>query len=186
MIKIAQWSNGQHRDNPLVGLQTAALLPASVALSLSSTMHRLLRQINPGQDRPQARDSGNTMKHKILVVDDEHAVADTLCMIFKKRGFECRTAYTGFEAITSTDEFCPELLLCDISMPGMSGLEVVSNITRKHPDCRVLLLTGHYTNIGQAQAWVLSHPAPSRIMTKPVPPAQLLEAAGALLQSRQG
>jgi len=125
------------------------------------------------------------MKHKILVVDDEHAVADTLCMIFKKCGFDCRTAYTGFAAVASTDEFCPELLLCDISMPGMGGLEVVSTITRKCPECRVLLLTGHYTNLGCAQAWALSHPAPSRIMTKPVPPAQLLEAAGALLQSRR-
>jgi len=125
------------------------------------------------------------MKHKILVVDDEHAVADTLCMIFKKSGFDCRAAYTGFAAVACTDEFCPDLLLCDISMPGMGGLEVVSTITRKCPECSVLLLTGHYTNLGYAQAWALSHPAPSRIMTKPVPPAQLLQAAGALLQSRR-
>jgi CheY-like chemotaxis protein len=123
------------------------------------------------------------MKHKILVVDDEQVVADTLCMIFNKRGFDCRTAYTGFEAIARTDEFCPELLLCDISMPGMSGLEVVAKVTAKCPDCRVLLLTGHYTNLGLAQAWANSHPALSRIMTKPVPPALLLEAAAALLQS---
>ncbi|MFZ0516584.1 MAG: response regulator [Acidobacteriaceae bacterium] len=123
------------------------------------------------------------MTHKILVVDDEPAVADTLCMIFKKCGFDCRTAYTGYEAIASTEEFCPELLLCDISMPGMNGLEVVAKVTAKYPDCRVLLLTGHYTNLGIAQAWAMSHPAPSRIMAKPVPPALLLDAAGALLQS---
>ena len=125
------------------------------------------------------------MMHKILIVDDEHAVADTLCLIFKKHGFDCRVAYTEDSAIASSDEFCPELLLCDISMPGMSGLDVVFMVTKKYPDCRVLLLTGHYTNLGYAQAWALSHPAPSRIMTKPVPPAQLLEAAGALLQSSQ-
>ena len=125
------------------------------------------------------------MKHKILVVDDEQAVADTLCMIFMKHGFDCRTAYTGLAALARTDEFCPELLLCDISMPGMNGLEVVSRVTKKCPDCCVLLLTGHYTNLAFAQRWALSHPAPSRIMTKPVPPAQLLEAAGALLQSRR-
>jgi len=133
----------------------------------------------------QTTNSSCTTKPKILVVDDEHAVADTLCMIFKKRGFDCRTAYTGFDAVASTDEFCPELLLCDISMPGMNGLEVVSRVIRKCPECRVLLLTGHYTNLGFAQAWVMSHSAPSRILTKPVPPAQLLEAAGALLQSPQ-
>jgi DNA-binding NtrC family response regulator len=124
------------------------------------------------------------MKHKILVVDDEQTVADTLCIIFKKRGFDCRTAYTGLSAIACTDEFRPELLLCDISMPGMGGLEVVSKVTQKFPECRVLLLIGHYTNTLYAQAWAMSHSAPSRIMTKPVPPAKLLEAAGALLQSQ--
>lgn len=125
------------------------------------------------------------MKHKILVVDDEQAVADTLCMIFKKHGFDCRTAYTGFAAVACIDEFCPELLLCDISMPGMGGLEVVSKVAQRYPDCRVLLLTGHYTNLGFAQAWAMSHAAPCRIMTRPVPAALLLEAAGALLQSRR-
>ncbi|MHB1935143.1 MAG: response regulator [Acidobacteriaceae bacterium] len=125
------------------------------------------------------------MKHKILVVDDERAVADTLCMIFEKRGYDCRAIYSGAEAVACAHDFCPELLLCDISMPGMSGLEVVSKITTKCPDCRVLLLTGHYTNLGSAKKWAASHSAPSRIMTKPVPPALLLEAARALLQSPQ-
>ena len=125
------------------------------------------------------------MKYKILVVDDEQAVADTLCLILKKHGFDCLAVYTGAAAVACTDEYCPELLLCDISMPGMNGLEVVSKVTVKCPDCRVLLLTGHYTNLGYAQEWVLSHSAPSRIMAKPVPPALLLEAAGALLKSRR-
>jgi CheY-like chemotaxis protein len=125
------------------------------------------------------------MKYKILVVDDEPAVADTLCIIFKKRGFDCRAPYSGAAAIACTDEFCLGLLLCDISMPGMNGLEVVSKVTLKCPDCRVLLLTGYYTHLGNTQKWSLSHPTPRRIMSKPVPPALLLEAAGALLQSLQ-
>ncbi len=121
------------------------------------------------------------MKRKILVVDDEQMVADTLGIIFQKRGFDCRVSYTGAEALACTDDFCPELLLCDMSMPGMNGLEVVSNVTGKFPDCRVLLLTGHYTNLGSARKWARNHAAPSLIMTKPVLPAVLLEQAGALL-----
>lgn len=131
------------------------------------------------------RDVRGTMKHKILVLDDEQTVADTLCIIFQKRGFDCRTAYSGAEAIACTDEFCPELLLCDISMPGMGGLEAALHVTRKCPNCRVLLLTGHYTNLGYAHKWTLVHSAPCRIMTKPVPPALLLEVAVALLKSPQ-
>jgi DNA-binding NtrC family response regulator len=137
------------------------------------------------EEAPPPRDTSGTIKQKVLVVDEEQSVADTLRIIFQKRGFECRTAYSGAEAIACTDEFCPELLLCDISMPGTDGLEVVSHVTRKCPKCRVLLLTGHYTNLRYDQDWARTHPAPSRIMTKPVPPAILLDAAGALLQSPQ-
>lgn len=137
------------------------------------------------EEAPPTRNTSSTMKYKVLVVDGERSVADTLRIIFQKRGFECRVAYSDPEVITCTDEFCPELLLCDISMPGMGGLEVVLHVTRKCPSCRVLLLTGHYTNLGYAQKWARTHAAPSRIMTKPVPPALLLEAVGALLQSPQ-
>ncbi len=87
-------------------------------------------------------------------------------MIFEKRGFDCWTSDSGAEAVAFADEFCPELLLCD-----MSGLEVVSKIIRKCPDRRVLLPARHYTNLGSAQKWTLSHSTPSRVMTKPVPPA---------------
>jgi CheY-like chemotaxis protein len=125
------------------------------------------------------------MKHKILVVDDEQSVADTLCIIFQKYGFESRAAHSGAEAIACVGEFCPKLLLCDISMPGTGGLEVILHITKKYPSCRVLLLTGHYTNLAYVHKWARAHPAPSRIMTKPMPPALLLEAAGHLLQTPQ-
>ncbi len=121
------------------------------------------------------------MKHKIMVVDDERLVADTLGIIFQKRGFECRVLYTGADAIVCSEDFRPELLLCDISMPGMGGLDVVANVTRNCPQCCVLLLTGHYTNLRSARKWTRTHAATSRIMTKPVLPALLLEQADDLL-----
>ena len=125
------------------------------------------------------------MKARILVVDDEQMVADTLGMIFRISGFECHVCYTGAEALAHIEDFCPDLLLCDISMPGMSGIEVVSSVTAKYPRCRVLLLTGYYTNLAHARSWVHQHSAPSRIMTKPVPPALLLQEADALLHDRR-
>jgi len=121
------------------------------------------------------------MKRKVLVVDDERMVADTLGIIFEKRGFDCRVFYTGADALVCADTFCPELLLCDLSMPGMSGLEVVATVTGKCPECRVLLLTGYYASLGSARKWARGHDAPSLVMTKPVLPAVLLEQANALL-----
>ncbi len=124
------------------------------------------------------------MGHKVLVVDDEHIVADTLGIIFQKSGFDCQVAYTGAEAISRIQDFCPELLLCDISMPGMNGLDTASNVIRKCPECRVLLLTGHYANLVSAQQWAQDHPGRSGVLTKPVGPRQLVEEAEALLRSR--
>lgn len=123
------------------------------------------------------------MQPKILVVDDEQIVADTLGVIFQKRGFECKVTYTGVDAVASTEIFCPELLLCDITMPDMNGLDVVSKVTQKCPDCRVLLLTGHYTNLRSARQWALTYNGYSRILTKPMPPRDLLREAEALLHA---
>lgn len=127
---------------------------------------------------------GTQMKRRVLVVDDERLVADTLGIIFEKSGFECRVSYTGAEALACTDNFYPELLLCDISMPGMNGLEVVSTVTEKFPECRVIVLTGHYMNLGSARKWARTHAKPSRVMTKPVLPTLLLAEADALLPAR--
>ena len=121
------------------------------------------------------------MKKRVLVVDDEQMVADTLGIIFQRRGFECRVSYTGAEALACPQDFCPELLLCDMSMPGMNGMELAWNVTQRWPECRVLMLTGNFANLGTARKWARTHPAPSRIMTKPIPPALLLEEVEALL-----
>ena len=77
---------------------------------------------------PAAEGHRGMMKPKILVVDDEPMIADTLGIIFQKRGFDCRISYTGLDAIACTKEFQPELLLCDMTMPGMSGLELQSRL----------------------------------------------------------
>ncbi len=139
----------------------------------------------PRCERAERRIDGEPMKRKVLVVDDERVVADTLGIIFEKSGFECRVSYTGTEALACTEDFCPELLLCDMSMPGMSGLEVVANVTEKCPDCRVMLLTGDSINLGSARKWARGHAKPSRVMTKPVWPTILLEEADALLDMQR-
>lgn len=123
------------------------------------------------------------MKPRVLVVDDEPLVADTLCLIFQKRGFDCRASYSGNDALTCVEGFAPELLLCDISMPGMDGLQVVTSITKKIPGCRVLLLTGHYTNLKSARQCARTLKVPNRVMVKPVQPEELLQQADDLLQT---
>jgi DNA-binding response OmpR family regulator len=59
---------------------------------------------------------------RILVVDDERLIADTLGLIFNKHGFDAKIAYTVDGALSCARTFDPELLLCDISMPGRDGV----------------------------------------------------------------
>ena len=61
-------------------------------------------------------------KLRVLIVDDERTVADSLSLIFQKCGFEAQVAYTSDEGLARARFFQPQLLLTDLSMPGMGGL----------------------------------------------------------------
>ena len=61
---------------------------------------------------------------KILVVDDEPLVAETLIMAFEKAGFRCLAASDGSEAISATEEWRPDLILLDIMLPKINGYKV--------------------------------------------------------------
>ncbi len=118
---------------------------------------------------------------RVLVVDDDRLVADTLTLIFEKSGFIARAAYSADQGLESSREFSPNLLLCDVSMPGRDGLSLVDDVTRELPACRILVLTGFYSNLQSVreQSRKMSHPV--GILTKPCQPSELLREAAALL-----
>ena len=120
---------------------------------------------------------------RVLIVDDDRLVADTLALIFAKSGFDVRAAYCAEEALASAREFLPHLLLCDITMPGRDGLELVLDVTRELPSCRILVLTGFYSNLVNVREESSKLPRPVGILTKPCQPAELLRQAAAMLAS---
>jgi CheY-like chemotaxis protein len=120
---------------------------------------------------------------RILVVDDERLVADTLTLIFNKHGFETKAAYSAEEGMATARVFLPELLLCDISMPGRDGTELMRQISVELPDCRILVLTGNYSNLKRVREQAMQLVRPANILTKPCQPAELLREAGAMLAS---
>ena len=120
---------------------------------------------------------------RILIVDDEHLVTDTLGLIFGKNGFDVRRAYSADEALARAREFHPELLLCDINMPGRDGFELITDITRELPSCRILVLTGSEVNLKRVRERNLDRGLDVSVMSKPCQPADLLRQAGAMLLS---
>lgn len=64
-------------------------------------------------------------KPKVIVVDDEHLIADTLTTILSRAGYDVRAVYSGDEAVEMALNFQPDLMLSDVVMPGITGIEAL-------------------------------------------------------------
>jgi CheY-like chemotaxis protein len=124
-----------------------------------------------------------SLSQRVLIVDDDHLVADTLCLIFERSGYEACACYSAEQALDRARDFPPDLLLCDISMPGRDGIALVDDINREFPSCQILVLTGFYANLHRVQQYADSLPKPVSVLTKPCQPADLLREVNAMLAS---
>jgi two-component system nitrogen regulation response regulator NtrX len=110
---------------------------------------------------------------KILVVEDEAVVLQTLQLILKQHGYEVRGARDASEALTVGPEMHPDILLCDINLPDKDGIQVALQLKHLLPNLRVVLLSGE---ISSAE---LLDEAKQRgynfeVLAKPTEPPQLL------------
>ena len=115
----------------------------------------------------------------VFVVDDEPVIAHTLAAILQKANFEARAFVDPVEALSAARQQSPTLLLSDVVMPGMTGIELAIAICRESPDCRVLLFSG------QARSAELLRVAAAsghnfELLLKPVHPKDLLARLASL------
>ncbi|MCJ7830673.1 MAG: response regulator [Desulfobacterales bacterium] len=80
---------------------------------------------------------------KILLIDDEETNVRVLSMSLRAGGYQVITAYSGEEGLSVFEKESPPIILTDIKMPGMSGLEVLKNVKARQPDTEVIIITGH-------------------------------------------
>jgi DNA-binding NtrC family response regulator len=80
---------------------------------------------------------------KLLLVDDEERFRDTLAKRLKETGYEVEGAGSGVEALELLAKAKFDIVVMDIQMPGMSGIETLSEIRAKHIGVEVIMLTGH-------------------------------------------
>jgi DNA-binding response OmpR family regulator len=109
----------------------------------------------------------------VLVVDDESAIADTLSEILSRSGYAAMVAYDGNEALETALVTPPELLITDVILPGMSGVELAITMRRIFPECKIILFSG------QASTADLLTSAKREghhftLLSKPVHPRELL------------
>jgi two-component system nitrogen regulation response regulator NtrX len=85
------------------------------------------------------------MNKTILIVDDEESICQTLEGILADEGYETVAAGSGEEALRIVEEELPNLVLLDIWLPGMDGIEVLKAIKSSHPQVQVVMMSGHGT-----------------------------------------
>jgi DNA-binding response OmpR family regulator len=116
----------------------------------------------------------------ILIVDDEARIADTLALIFQRAGYAATAAYSGKDALSCIAAHPPSLVITDVVMPGLDGIELAKIIRTSYPDCQVLLFSGNADtqaklNTAEAEGHAFE------VLAKPVPPSQLLAKVASLL-----
>ena len=130
------------------------------------------------ENAPLERQSKTAMKmeahpKRVLVVDDEACIADTLTAIFRNAGYEAVAAYEGPSALAQCESFRPDMVVTDVVMPGMSGVEMAIRVKQRYPACKILLFSGQ-----AATANLLEEARRSghdfELLTKPIHPAELL------------
>ncbi len=81
--------------------------------------------------------------NKILIVDDEEIIVRLLTMSLRSDGYEVVSAFSGEEGLEVFKKSSPDIVVTDIKMPGMDGLELLKQIKEIDPDREVIIVTGH-------------------------------------------
>jgi DNA-binding NtrC family response regulator len=110
---------------------------------------------------------------RIFVVDDERVISETLAKILQQSGFEAIPFTNPLKALNDSQFQSPDLLLSDVSMPELSGVDLAVQIKLKHPNCRILLFSGQASTVDLLQA-ARGQGYDFQLLSKPVHPKDLL------------
>ena len=109
----------------------------------------------------------------VLIVDDEKVIADTLSIILTHAGFITMTAYDGVTALRMANQITPALVISDVVMPGISGVELAIMLKQSIPDIKILLFSGQASTVDLLEkARQSGHHFTA--LTKPVHPTDML------------
>ena len=112
-------------------------------------------------------------KFRVLVVDDEQAIAQTTATILEQAGFEARPVYDPVSALAEAESYQPHLLISDVMMPGMSGVELALAVRKAWPTCLALMMTGKI-DAGELLGAALKQGHDFALLQKPVPVPALI------------
>jgi DNA-binding response OmpR family regulator len=123
--------------------------------------------------------SNVTRKLNILVVDDEHLIADSLVQILNMAGFNAVPLYSGSDAVEQATQKPCDVLISDVVMDGMTGIDAAIEIRKLLPGCKVLLVSGNNRTADMLKdAHERGHDFD--ILAKPVHPSEIIDRLKAM------
>ncbi len=157
--------------------QAGGTIEVETEVNQGTTFHIWLPQLEAPVELPplpeSERRSGQALR--ILLVDDERAIRKVLADHLEQAGHHCEQASNGIEALqrlaTFSDRSAFDLVISDVLMPGIDGLQLAETIAQRGWDLPVLLITGYspdHHDLARARRW--------RVLTKPFTSAELLDA----------
>ena len=122
---------------------------------------------------------------RVFVLDDEQVIANTLASILKHEGYSAIAFFDPRQVVQACHENPPDILISDVVMPQMNGIELALYMREHHPDCRVLLISGQNetrTFVAEAAA----HGHVFNVVAKPILPMNLLQELKKLSETQPG
>jgi CheY-like chemotaxis protein len=116
---------------------------------------------------------------RVFVVDDEHVIASSLAAILKLHGYSVTFFTSALEALAAAQSSAPDLLISDVLMPRLSGVDLAIQIRAECPECKILLFSGQATTqdlLKEARRQGNSF----QLLQKPVQPSEMLKSIQAL------
>ncbi|MBI5709421.1 MAG: sigma-54-dependent Fis family transcriptional regulator [Candidatus Eisenbacteria bacterium] len=122
------------------------------------------------------------MSERILLIDDEDMFREDMASLLRQQGFACRTAASGEDGLRAAQAEAPDLVLCDLVMPGAGGLEVVGRLAALYPELPVIVITAFGTLETAVEAF---RSGATDYVLKPVVPEDLLGKVARCLEHRR-
>jgi|SRR5579859_5790129 len=141
---------------------------------LEQSSNKFLAYFAAAQERKETLKSAGQECPSILVVDDEETLANTTVEILNMAGFCAFVAYDGQTALELAAKFHPDILLTDVVMPKMNGIELAVAITKLLPRTQILLISGQAGTIdllekARNEGYVFE------LIAKPIHPMKLID-----------
>ena len=175
----------EEQENQARGLRVTDFIRKGLSLDVLVECISRVVQLPPksvpvlsGSSSIGATDTGET----ILVVDDEPLIRDLLVQFLSLRGYRALGVKDGTQALSMVEQAPPDLILLDLFMPGMDGVDVLRQLRQREYAGGVIIITGSHDEERLDEAWAVG---PQEVIGKPIDLEQLLMSIQLVLVCRE-